>query len=92
MAEAGPMLDHGASYSAIGYSDLCTISASISMNWSDHLASIPPVFTQCPYWQYSTGEHQSKARFILGSVVLSAYADDGTKILISHLDPQGSSQ
>lgn len=34
MAEGGPILDNGASYRSIGYSDLCMISASIGMNLS----------------------------------------------------------
>lgn len=76
------MLDNDAPYSAIGIIDLCSRSNILARDLYGELESIPSVFCQFLFWQYGSGEHHCEARPILGPVVLSAYAADGTRLLI----------
>lgn len=86
------MLDNGAPSIAIGYRDLFSLSVDLRREWSGELELIPPVFCQSPYRKYGSAEHHSKARAILGSVMLHAYEPDKNKLLIHHLVLDRASQ
>lgn len=50
------------------------------------------MFHQFHYYNYGSSEHHSEARPIYGSVVLSAYESDSTRLEIHYLVLSGSSQ
>lgn len=91
-SKTSSILESGVLYSDIGFSDICSIRFILAWDWYEELESISSVLHQCPYWNYGSGEHHRETRPILGSVVLSAYAVDSTRLLILHLVLSGSSK
>ena len=88
----GPLVDSGAPYSAIGFSELCLLSHHILPHWQAELLPIPDSLDGRTIWQYGSGTHSSPQRRILGSVFLNIRSDDGDDISIRHLVLDGSSQ
>lgn len=82
---AGPMLDYGALYSPIGYSDIGTLSSQVASDWTGQLDPLPALFRPFLYRRYGAGDHHSETRSILVSVVLKKYVPDGTQLLMRHL-------
>lgn len=87
-----PMLDNGAPYSAIYYSEQCVLGTTLYYPWDSILDQNPDFLIRFPIWQYGTANQNSKASAILGSVVLSETACEGTRLLIRHLFLDGSCQ
>ena len=87
-----PLVDDGAPYSAIGLIELNSLARQLNISKPLELDNIPKRLDVHTHWQYGTGEHSSPRRRILGSIVLTAIADSGRKVLITHLVLEGSSQ
>ncbi len=91
-SETGPLVDDGAPYSAIGMTELLSLSNKLDINIPIKLESIPSSLNGHTHWQYGTGAHSSSVRRILGSIVLTACSDTGRDVKITHLVLEGSSQ
>ena len=81
---AGPMVDDGAPFSAIGNTELMLIRKHV-LSIDFVLEPKPTDLNQYCYWQYGNGSHSSPGRHILGSVVLYAWTDNRNRISIRHL-------
>lgn len=90
--QIGPLLDDGAPYSGIGLVEFKLIQSILLPHWKGRYDYLPSCVQDRPFSQYGTGTNSSKARKILGSVLLSARNDRGTTISIIHLLIEGSSQ
>lgn len=89
---SGPLLDDGAPYSGLGEKELEALAPVLLPFWDKVYEPIPASVASCPLWQYGSGTHSSKARKIVGSVVLCATSDQGSPVEIRHLVIEGSSQ
>lgn len=89
--EIGPLLDDGASYSAIRIEELGALPTSILPCWNGSLDRIPDLIADRRYWQYGVGAHASPVRAILGSIVLNVNTEEGYSIGLRHLVLDGSS-
>ena len=75
-----PLLDDGAPYSGIGIHELKLLTPYLREKWDGKIHPIPAPISDKTHWQYGTGSHSSESRKMLGSVLLSAYLEDGTEI------------
>ncbi len=88
----GPLVDDGAPYSAIGVIELLLMSDDISDINDIKMDPIPSCLEGYSHFQYGTGNHSSKARKIIGSVILTVKSDNSNYINIRHIVIEGSSQ
>lgn len=88
----GPLLDSGASYSAIGMVELTMIADHSGLQTDPALDPISAALSGYTSWQYGTGSHASQPRDILWSIVLTANTDNCNQVRIRHLVLDGSSQ
>lgn len=93
LIQRGPLLDDGAPYSAIGTTELSLICADILPHWKPGVYDpLPDQLLDTPFMQYGTGQHASKPKRLVGSVLVPVLSDQNTTINIRHLVVQGSSQ
>lgn len=88
------MVDNGAPYSAIGYSELSILIRSIHLSTASIKSMISPLpdsTSDFQFWQVGSGQHASSAKPIIGSVVIDYKSDSGYKISIRHIVVEGSS-
>lgn len=88
----GPLLDGATPYSGIGIEELNLLSSYLKRKWNGKVRPIPDSISDKTHWRYGIGTHSSDSRKMLGSVVLSAYLEDGTEVNINHVVIEGSSQ
>lgn len=88
----GPLLENGASYCAIGHTELCQLSPQILPGRLRELDPIPDELAACRKWQYGIGEHSSLTRDMLGFVILTMKVPDRRSVEIRYLVLDGSSQ
>lgn len=88
--DAGPLVDDGAPYSAIGEVEVQLLRNQLSTDLI--LEPKPDELQNYEYWQYGTGSHSSSKRKIVGSVLLFAKTDNKNTISIRHIVVDGSSQ
>lgn len=88
----GPLLDDGAPYSGIGIEEFNMIQPVVIPGWKGVFDALPDSVKDRPRWQYGNGEHSSKWRNIIGSILIPARTDEGVTIYIRHLIIEGSSQ
>lgn len=82
----------GAPYSAIGIVELKLLFDEINCLFSDTLDPNPILLRDYSKLRYGNGSHSSRARKILGSIVLTAFSDRKIPINITHIVLEGSSQ
>lgn len=88
----GQIVNGGAPYSAIGFTELCLLPSAIRLPKSKSFDPIPSQLSQFNYWQYGIRDHTSCKRVVLGSVQFQCRSDLETPIVIRQLVIKGSSQ
>lgn len=86
----GPMVDNGAPYRVIGYTELFALSASILPACIEKIDLVPNCFYQCPSWKYGVREHVNASRRISGSVLLHYFAPNVTYLYVRNFVLDGS--
>lgn len=87
----GPLVDYGATFSAIGLSEL-RLLAGLSASPTVQINTKTEELAIFDYRQYGQGNHTSGARRILGSFHITAIYDSCTHFTIRHLVIEGWSQ
>lgn len=88
----GPLVDDGATYSAIGIVELNILHSHIG-NVSEVIVNpVPEKLKDFTHLQYGSGNHTSVARKIIGSTVITVYSDNNRPVEITHIVVDGSSQ
>lgn len=90
--QLGKLVDGGATYYAIGMTELCVLCSMVGLSPITKLDPIPTELSRYSFWQYGSGEHCSKKRAILVSIVIKCRSDLNNRIGIRHLVVEGSSQ
>lgn len=88
----GPLVDMGAPYSAIIAVELATLRCELLKSWNDMFDPNSQSLPRCEYWQYSSRDHASAPRKIVGTITLPLLSDCGMTVFICHLVFDGSSQ
>lgn len=89
--EAGPWVDDGAPFSAIGKTELQLLCSRIP-NEPFGMHEKPAELSQYGHLQYGSGSHASSKRRILGSVMLNANTDNANTTSIRHIVVEGASR
>ena len=90
--ETGPLLDDGAPYSGIGEQEFHILRSKLQTNFNGTFDELPIEIAHRPYWQYGNGNHASKSKRIIGSILIDVTSDQGNIVRIRHLVIEGSSQ
>lgn len=69
----GPLVDDGASYSAIGIVELNILHSHIGNLWDVIVDTVPYKLKGFTHLQYGIGNHTSATRKILGSQIVGYY-------------------
>ena len=85
------LVDDGTPYAGMGLVKLEKLARIIMPGWDRALGALPDKIRARPFWQYGRGKHASKARRILGTVMLTIDSDQGDPVSINHLVIEGSS-
>ena len=72
--------------------ELKLLSPILRTNWNGALEALPESLSSYSFWQYSTDNHASSARRMLGSIFIYASLSDGSITNIRHVVIEGSSQ
>lgn len=82
-------MDDGAQYSGIGMVELSMIKELVTSGWHGDLDPWPASVADTSYWQYGNSDHSSKARPIIGSIVLQIQTNHNNIADIHHLVIKG---
>lgn len=88
----GPLVDSGASYSAIRIVELVFVTAIILPKWNGTLESIPVALYGCQFWQYGVCDYASEPLRIIDSISLPCRCDETTTVWIRYLKLDGGLQ
>ena len=92
LVENGPLLDDGAPYSGVGEHEFHILRSKLKTNFNGTFDELPNEIVHRPYWQYGNGNHASKSKRIIGSILIDAISDQGNIVRIRHLVIEGSSK
>lgn len=85
-------MDTIAADSAIGFSELCRLTARILPSPTGDIDPLPSLLASCLQYIYRTGSHSTAARHVVGAVLLIATPPYTRLMRMQHISFDGSSQ